>query len=81
MRPEYTPAAMDARIQGVVELSAVVRSDGSVSDIAVVQSLDATYGLDEAAVESLRQWKFKPGTKDGAAVDVEVHFNFRFTLA
>jgi protein TonB len=80
VNPRYTQAAMDAKIQGVVELSAVVRSDGSVSDVAVVQSLDTTYGLDDAAVEAVRQWIFNPGTKDGQAVDVEIQITIRFTL-
>ena len=77
----YTPAAMQAKIQGDVELSAVVRADGTVGDVTVTQSLDTTYGLDDAAVEAARQWTFTPGTKDGQAVDVEVHMNMRFTLS
>jgi len=80
VNPRYTQAAMDAKIQGAVELTAVVREDGSVGDVTVVQSLDTTYGLDDAAVEALRQWTFTPGTKDGKAVEVEVHINIRFTL-
>lgn len=81
VNPQYTPAAMEAKIQGDVLLSAVVRADGSVTDVEVTQSLDSTYGLDDAAVAALQQWTFKPGTKDGRAVDVEVHFTIRFTLA
>ena len=80
VNPRYTQAAMDAKIQGDVELTAVVREDGSVGDVTVVLSLDTTYGLDDAAVEALRQWTFTPGTKDGKAVEVEVHINIRFTL-
>jgi len=79
--PHYTPAAMEAKIQGEVVLRAVVRADGSVGDVEVTQSLDTAYGLDDAAVAALQQWTFKPGTKDGRAVDVEVHFTIRFTLA
>jgi TonB family protein len=47
----------------------------------VKQPLDAVHGLDDAAVEAARQWTFKPGTKDGKAVDVEVTLSFKFTLA
>jgi TonB family protein len=79
-RPEYTPAAMEAKIQGVVELSAVVRTDGTTSDVTVVQSLDTAYGLDDSAVAAVSQWTFTPGTKDGTPVDVEVHIMIRFTL-
>ena len=80
VKPQYTPAAMQAKIQGDVELEIVVRADGSVSDVAVTQSLDSTYGLDEAAVDAAQQWTFKPGTKDGNPVDVMVHVDLRFTL-
>ena len=80
VNPRYTQAAMDAKIQGVVELSAVVRDDGSVGEVTVAQSLDTTYGLDDAAVEAVRQWTFTPGTKDGTAVEVEIHITIRFTL-
>ena len=81
VNPDYTQAAMDAKIQGAVELSVVVRADGTVGDVSVVESLDTTYGLDDAAVSSVRQWTFTPGTKDGSPVDVQVHIQIRFTLA
>ena len=80
-RPQYTPAAMEAKVQGVVELSAVVKADGTVDEVVVTQSLDAQYGLDDAAVAAVQQWTFTPGTKDGRAVDVEIHLSIRFALA
>ena len=80
VRPRYTPEAMQAKIQGDVELELVVRADGSVTGVEVTRSLDATYGLDAAAVDAARQWTFKPGTKDGRPADVLVHLNMRFTL-
>jgi len=79
--PQYTPAAMEAKVQGVVEISAVVRADGTVDEVVVTRSLDTQYGLDDAAVAAVEQWTFKPGTKDGRAVDVEIHLSIRFTLA
>ena len=80
VKPHYTQAAMQAKIQGNVELTAVVREDGSVGEVTVVQSLDTVHGLDDAAVEAVRQWTFAPGTKDGQAVEVEIHMHMRFTL-
>jgi TonB family protein len=80
VKPRYTQAAMDAKIQGDLELSVVVRADGSVGEVAVTESLDAVYGLDEAAMDAARQWTFVPGTRDGAPVDVEVALSIRFTL-
>ena len=79
--PQYTPAAMEAKVQGVVELSAVVRADGTVDEVVVTRSLDTQYGLDDAAVATVQQWTFTPGTKNGHAVDVEIHLSIRFTLA
>jgi len=80
VRPRYTAEAMQAKIQGEVELELVVRADGTVDGVAVTKSLDAVHGLDDAAVEAAGQWTFKPGTKDGRPADVMVHVNMRFTL-
>ncbi len=80
VKPQYTAAALQAKIQGDVELALVVRADGTVDGVSVTQSLDTVYGLDDAAVEAARQWTFTPGTKDGQPVDVLVHLNMRFTL-
>ena len=76
----YTAAAMDARIEGTAMLEAVVLADGKVGDVTVTQSLDKEYGLDTQAVEAVKQWLFKPGTKDGKAVAVRVTIEIRFTL-
>jgi TonB family protein len=76
----YTPAAMDARIEGTAMLDAVVLADGKVGDVTVTQSLDKEHGLDTQAVEAVKQWLFKPGTKDGKAVAVRVTIEMRFTL-
>lgn len=80
VKPQYTAAAMQAKIQGDVELEIVIRADGTVDDVHVTRSLDATHGLDEAAIDAARQWAFTPGTKDGQPVDVLVHLTMRFTL-
>jgi TonB family protein len=80
VRPHYTAAALQAKIHGDVEMAVVVRGDGSVGDVTVTQSLDSTYGLDDAAVEAAQQWTFTPGTQHGRPVDVLVHVSMRFTL-
>lgn len=80
VKANYTPAAMDAKIQGTVVMRAVVRRDGTVGTVVVTQSLDSSLGLDEAAVTALRQWTFEPGQRDGAAVPVRVSVEMRFTL-
>ena len=79
-KPVYTQAAKDARIQGEVQLQVVVKADGDVGDVPCRKSLDEKYGLDQAAVDAARLWKFKPGTKGGKAVPVQVELLMRFTL-
>jgi TonB family protein len=68
VKPQYTPEARAAGIEGEVLMEAVVRSDGAVGDVRVVKSLDAKYGLDEQAVKAAGQWLFEPGTRDGKPV-------------
>jgi protein TonB len=80
VKAQYTSEAMQQRIEGEVLLGVVVRLDGSVGDVTVKQSLDAVYGLDEQAVQAMKQWRFKPGTRDGKPVNVRVDVKIRFTL-
>ena len=78
VKPGYTPEAMRAGIQGRVEVEAVVLRDGSVGDVRVVTSLDKEHGLDAEAVNAVKQWKFKPGKKDGEVVPVLVNIELTF---
>lgn len=80
VKPQYTAAAMKAKIQGTVWLTAVVTPDGTVGRIEVVRSLDAEHGLDAAAVDAAAQWRFDPGRKDGKPVAVQVTIELTFTL-
>jgi protein TonB len=80
VRPEYTAEAQAQRIEGKVLLAAVVLADGTVDNVSVDRSLDMRYGLDQQAVKALKQWSFKPGTKDGKAVGVRIHVEMSFTL-
>ena len=80
VKPEYTPEALAARIEGVVALETVVQTDGTVRDVTVSKSLDNVLGLDQQAVKAAKEWRFRPGTKDGKAVPVSVTLEMRFTL-
>ena len=64
---------MQKKIQGSVWLEAVVTTKGDVGDVKVTRSLDAEYGLDQEAVGAAKQWKFKPGTREGKPVAVRDH--------
>jgi TonB family protein len=79
--PQYTPEAMRAKIQGVAFLTGVVGVDGMLHDIRIVRSLDGAFGLDQEAIKCVKQWRFRPGTRQGKPVAVfanlEVAFNLR----
>jgi periplasmic protein TonB len=76
--PEFSDEARKAKYQGTVVLGLVVGSDGRTHDICVRQSLGM--GLDEKAIEAIRQWKFAPGRKDGIPVAVQVDIEVNFHL-
>ena len=80
VKPDYTAEAKQRGIQGTVELSAVVNDDGTVGEVKVTRSLDDKYGLDEQAVTAMKKWQFKPGTKDGKPVAVQVTVEMSFKL-
>ena len=80
VKPVYTPEAMQQKIQGSVHVRIVVLPNGTVGDVSVSQSLDAEYGLDQQAIVAAKQWEFRPGTKDGKPVPVEVTLEMTFTL-
>jgi protein TonB len=80
VRPQYTQDALASQIEGNVLLSCVVRADGTVGEVRVVRSLDSVHGLDAQAVQTVRQWTFKPGRKAGKPVAVRVPVDIKFTL-
>jgi protein TonB len=80
VKAQYTAEAMRQMIEGDVLLTVVVKADGSVGAVDVKESLDSVYGLDENAVTAMKQWAFKPGTKDGKPVAVRVDVKMKFTL-
>lgn len=79
-RPNYPADAMRAKIQGVVALEAVVQPDGTVGEVRVKRSLDRKFGVDDAAINSLKEYRFTPGMKDGIPVPVLLSFEVSFTL-
>ena len=82
IKPNYTAAAVGAKVQGSVLLEAVVLPDGSVDPdrIRIVRSLDALSGLDQQAILAVRGWQFRPGTFEGKPVTVRVLVELTFTL-
>ena len=76
--PQYVPSAIRDRVEGTVTLAAQILRDGTVSNVQVVQSLDAR--LDLSAVGALTLWRFQPGRKKGVPVDLEVLVQIPFRL-
>jgi TonB family protein len=67
--PAYPASYVHDRVEGVVVLHAIIRSDGSVSEVRILEGFDSR--LDENARAALEQWRFRPGTRNGVPVDVE----------
>jgi periplasmic protein TonB len=80
VKPNYTPDAMRAKIQGVVWLEAVVLENGSVGQVRITRSLDPTFGLDKEAEKTVKLWRFTPGTRLGQPVPVLIEIEMSFTL-
>jgi TonB family protein len=76
--PKYPPDTIKEHVSGEVVLYAIIRKDGSIDSIQIVQSLDPR--LDKSAADALARWKFNPGTRAGAPVDVEavIHVPFEY---
>jgi TonB family protein len=68
VEPKYSEEARKKKLQGSIQLSLIVDATGMPTQIAVLRPLGM--GLDENAVEAVSQWRFAPGTKNGAPVAV-----------
>ena len=78
VKPEYTEEGRRRQIQGDVVMEIIVRSDGSVGNVKLLQGLGA--GLDQRAVDAVRQWRFSPAKRYGVPVDVIVEIAMEFKL-
>jgi periplasmic protein TonB len=76
--PEYSEEARKSKFQGTVVLWLVVSPDGKPQQIRVQRSLGM--GLDEKAIEAVRQWRFEPAKKDGQPVPVMINVEVNFRL-
>jgi protein TonB len=76
--PNYPPLAKQARIQGSVVLQATIGKDGSIQNLHVQSGHPM---LTQAAIDAVRQWKYKPYLLNGEAVEVETTVQVNFTLS
>jgi TonB family protein len=79
VEPDYSEEARQAKYQGTVLVSVDVGTDGVPRNVRVIRGLGL--GLDEKAMEAVRQWRFKPGMRDGQPVvtpaTIEVNFRLK----
>lgn len=75
--PAYPEAARRAHVQGTVIVQALIGKDGLVRDCRILHSVP---GLDEAAMDAVRQWRFKPIGTNGEPVATWVPVPVKFTL-
>jgi protein TonB len=78
VKANYTDEARRGNIEGEVELEIVVRRDGTVGEVKVIRGLRG--GLNDRAVQAVRQWRFAPGRMKGVPVDVVVEVGVEFRL-
>jgi periplasmic protein TonB len=76
--PQYTEEARRVKKQGTCTLWLIVDSSGHPRDIRVVRGLG--FGLDQKALEAVRNWRFQPALKDGKPVDVQISVEVEFHL-
>lgn len=77
--PVYTEIARKARIQGIVIVEAIIDKQGNVTNVKVLKGLPM--GLDQAAVDAVKKWKFEPATlPDGRPVDVIYTLTVNFQM-
>jgi TonB family protein len=78
VEPEYSEEARAAKYQGTVLLRVVITPEGAAGEIKVIRLLGR--GLDEKAIEAVKQWRFRPGLRDGRPVHVGATIEVNFKL-
>lgn len=77
VEPAYPPLARSARVQGQVLLTAIISKDGSIQDLRVLSGHPM---LVPAALDAVRQWRYKPYLLNGEPVEVETTVTVNFIL-
>jgi protein TonB len=76
--PVYTELARKARLQGMVIVEAIINTQGNVVDARILKGMPM--GLDQAALDAVERWKFKPATLEGKPVKVYYTLAVNFKL-
>jgi protein TonB len=78
VQPEYPQLARQARIQGTVVLRAIISRDGKIENLQVLSGHPL---LAPAAIEAVRQWRYRPYLLNDQPVEVETRVTVNFTLS
>jgi periplasmic protein TonB len=78
VQPDYPPLARQARIQGLVVLQAVISRQGTIENLVVLSGHPM---LIKAAMEAVKQWRYRPYFLNGDAVEVETQVTVNFILS
>ena len=78
VEPQFSSSSKGAFVEGTVRISTVVTPDGVPTSMRVTNGVSAEE--DRTAMEALKQWRFRPGTKNGQPVNVRVTVEVDFHL-
>ena len=78
VNPKYPEEAREQRIQGVVLIQAVINKQGDIADLQLISGEPT---LAKAALEAVKQWKYRPYLLKGEPVEVETQIQVNFTLS
>jgi TonB family protein len=77
VQPVYPRTALEMRIEGAVELMATIAKTGNISTVRV---LSGDKELSRAAIDAVKQWKYKPYLLNGEPVDIQTQITVKFKL-
>jgi protein TonB len=77
VQPIYPPNALAMRIQGTVEMEATINKEGNITNL---KKISGDPILSRAALEAVKQWRYKPYYLDGAPVDIQTQISIKFKL-
>jgi len=78
VQPNYPPLARQARIQGAVQLQALISKQGTIENLRVISGHPM---LSPSAIDAVKQWRYKPYILNGEPVEVETQITVNFTLS
>lgn len=78
VNPEYTPAARQEKLSGVITLEGIVNTAGRVENVSIVKPLG--FGLDDSGVAAILSWKFQPAEYKGKPIPYRVEIEISFDV-